>query len=344
MKIHLLCNDGSPLGVTSKTVWGDNNRIGVGGAELALITMCEEWTKAGYEVTLYNDPWEAEASPFQQLPIRAFNPKDGNRDILIVFRSPNPQSVMVNNCLKVWWSCDQQTVGDFKSFSSTVDKIVCISPFHQEYFRNVYGINNTMFIDLPVRLDDFEDIQSLMKIRNRVIFTSVPARGLMNLARMWPKIKKEVPDASLVITSDYRLWGAQQGDEAFRAKFLLMDGVIYRGAIPRYNMLEELLKAELFLYPSNYDELFCIACSEAQFAGAYPITSATGSLPTTNMGTVYSVDANNSRNDAIFIDSAVEFLLNPDKAKLAWDIAELATTRFSPERILGEWNGKVFNI
>jgi len=158
MKIHLLCNDGSPLGVTSKTVWGDNNRIGVGGAELALITMCEEWTKAGYEVTLYNDPWEAEASPFQQLPIRAFNPKDGNRDILIVFRSPNPQSVMVNNCLKVWWSCDQQTVGDFKSFSSTVDKIVCISPFHQEYFRNVYGINNTMFIDLPVRLDDFEDI------------------------------------------------------------------------------------------------------------------------------------------------------------------------------------------
>jgi len=54
MKIEILCNDGSPLGVTSKTVWGDNFRIGLGGAELALITLCEAWHERGDEVILYN--------------------------------------------------------------------------------------------------------------------------------------------------------------------------------------------------------------------------------------------------------------------------------------------------
>ncbi len=61
MKIDILCNqepNGSFIGVTSKTVWGDSQRIGVGGAELAIITMAEEWTKAGHDVVLYNSPWK----------------------------------------------------------------------------------------------------------------------------------------------------------------------------------------------------------------------------------------------------------------------------------------------
>jgi len=51
MKIDILVSDGSPVGITSKTLWGDAQRIGLGGSEYALVTMCEEWTKAGHEVT-----------------------------------------------------------------------------------------------------------------------------------------------------------------------------------------------------------------------------------------------------------------------------------------------------
>lgn len=341
LKISILVNDGSPCGVTSKTVWGDSKRVGVGGAELAMLTMCEEWTKAGHEVKLYNDPWEADASPFQQLPIGAFNPNEP-RDVLIVFRSPNIRSLPVNNCLKVWWSCDQQTVGDFLGFSKTVDKIVCISPFHQQYFSSVYGIDKTISIDLPVRVDDYTPYREVEKVKNRIIFTSVPARGLMNLWRMWTRIRMEVPDATLVITSDYRLWGVGPGNEQFRIKWLMNDGVEYLGAVPRTRLIEEELKAELFLYPSNYEELFCIACAEAQYAGAYPITSSIGALNTTNMGLICNVNADDPANDTVFIRNVVQYLNNPDKEKQSWDIRELAYTRFSPERILREWDEKVF--
>ena len=107
-------------------------------------------------------------------------------------------------------------------------------------------------------------------------------------------------------------------------------------------MLEEELKAELFLYQSNYDELFCIACAEAEYAGAYPITSSTGALATTNMGEIIYGNGDNPGYDNEFVKQAVHFLKNPDKKKMIWDIRELASTRFSPERILREWDEKVF--
>jgi hypothetical protein len=64
--IHFLANDGSPLGVTYKSIWGQDGRLGVGGAELAMLTLCGGFEKRGYDVTLYNNPNEGGASPFKQ--------------------------------------------------------------------------------------------------------------------------------------------------------------------------------------------------------------------------------------------------------------------------------------
>ena len=51
--IDLLCNDGSPLGVTMKTLYGDDpKQIGVGGAEAALLTMCEAWHDVGHYIII----------------------------------------------------------------------------------------------------------------------------------------------------------------------------------------------------------------------------------------------------------------------------------------------------
>ena len=128
-KIHVLCRDGSPLGVTERTMRGEDGRLGVGGAELALLTMCSAWRFYGNDVTLYNDPKEIGASSFRQLPLSDFNPHD-DRDILIVFRSPNPLA-SESKGKKIWWSCDSYTIDDFRAFRSQVDKVVCISPITQ---------------------------------------------------------------------------------------------------------------------------------------------------------------------------------------------------------------------
>lgn len=346
MRISLLANDGSPLGVTMKTLWGVDNAIGVGGAEYAMLTMCEEWTKAGHEVILFNDPKEPGASPFEQRPVGAFDVNDPNRDVLIIFRSPNLRSIPVNNCLKVWWSCDQQTVGDFRAFSHTVDKIVCISPRHQEFFAQTYGISQAIYIDLPVRVADYDAYtfqNKPEKIPNRLLFTSVPARGLDNLVRLYPAIQRQVPDVSLVITSDYRLWGAGAGNEHFRVKWMSKGGVQYLGAVNRMRLIEEQLKSQITLYPSNYDELFCVSLAESQYAGSYPITSSTGSLPTTNMGTLIPGNGDSPQSDVLYVEETVKLLSDPENlAKMQYDVQVKARERFHPKVILDQWNEKVF--
>jgi glycosyltransferase involved in cell wall biosynthesis len=276
---------------------------------------------------------------FEQRAITSFDPNE-KRDVLIVFRSPNLRALACAD-FKVWWSCDQYTVGDFRRFSECVNKIVCISKFHQDFFRNTYGITDTVSIDLPVRVDDYR--KQTEKIPNRIIFTSVPDRGLPNLRRMWKSILQYVPESTLGITADYRLWGSGAGNEHHRIKWIAMDNVTFYGAVNRAQLTEIQLSSDLTLYPSNYDELFCIAIAESLVAGSFPITSGTGALPTTNLGRVLDLDANNPNNDILFVDAVVELLRNRSLLeKERKRSQEEAIKRFHPDIILDSWNKLVF--
>lgn len=339
MKLHFLTNDGSPLGVSVKSLYGQDGHAGVGGSEYLMLTLCEEWHKRGHEVILYNDG-ENGASCFEQRPIAAYQPNEP-RDMLINFRSPNPRSVATTNCKKVWLSTDQFSTNDYRAFSSCVDKIVCISPRHAEFFEQAYGIRNTTVIDIPVRLQDFDEVEPVERVKNRLIFTSVPARGLDNLLRIYPIIHREVPDVSLAITSDYRLWGVGPSNEHFRVKWMRQENVSYFGAMPRREYIRELLKAQILAYPCNYDELFCVSVAEAQYAGAYPITSNCGALPTTNMGTVLPLNSDDPANDRIFANAVIQALSNELPPKQL-DVSTKALRRFSPEVVLQKWDELVF--
>jgi len=341
MKIDVLCNDGSPLGVTEKTLRGEDGRLGVGGAELALLTMCSAWQFYGNKVTLYNDPKEFGASSFEQKNISDFYPEQ-DRDVLIIFRSPNSR---INGAtgLKVWWSCDSHTEGSFADFSRKVDRIVTISQYHSKYFRDMYGINESIPIDLPVRTWEYR--RKINKKPKQCIFTSIPDRGLMELHAAWPRIQAEVPDANLVITSDWRLWGDWITDEPvrpYRLAYSHHPNVSYLGAVKRSQLVDVQLESSLHIYPSIFNEMFCIAVAESQVAGVFPVTSDSGALPTTNMGRVLHGNPQDSAWTDAFVQNVVELLNDPKlESKQKW-LMEVAKKRFSIEAILAQWDEKVF--
>ena len=345
MRLDILCTDGSPLGVTMKDLWGEGRRgIGIGGSEYALLTMCEEWYKSGYDVCLYNNPaGESDFSPFEQKPVNAFDP-NGSRDVIITFRSPNAKSIVAKG-LRVWWSCDQYTIGDYRQFAPTQDKIVCISDFHKKYFMEQYGIKTATKIDLPVRVHDLypNDVE---KRRNSLIFTSVPDRGLRYMREAWNTIKDRVPDASLTITSDYRLWGLEEPrNDKFRRDWIGAKDVSFLGAVPRKRLIKEQLSADIYAYPNIYDELFCVSLAEAQVCGAYPVTSEMGALKTTNMGTLISGNPGDDRTKfkMTFCDE-IEMLLTELNLKAEQDrVRKKAIKRFHPDNILKQWEKKVFS-
>lgn len=339
LKIDILCNDGSPLGITEKSIHGTATRIGVGGAELALLTMCAGWKFYGNDITLYNNPNEGGASSFPQKTLNEFDPH-AERDILIVFRSPNERAINAKG-KHIWWSCDQYTVGDFSQWAPWAQKIVCISPYHQEYFKTRYGIQNTVYIDLPVRTWEYKH-SKVQKIPKRCMFTSMPDRGLMPLHAAWARIVAKVPDASLVITSDWRLWSEGADPYAtnpYRVAWASLPNVIYKGAVPRSELIQYQLESDMHLYPCTYEELFCIAVAESQVAGALPLSSGLGALRTTNMGMWLSGIPTEPDFVDVFVDKAVEYLTHADLLTRSREyVQEVARKRFSLETILNKWD------
>jgi len=340
--LHFLTNDGSPLGVTMRSLWGDDGRFGVGGAEQALLTICEGFYERGYDVTLYNNPHEGDASPFKQKTLAEFDPKE-YRDYLVVFRSPNERIKDAKGKI-IWWSCDQHTIGDFKDFSKRVEKIVVISPHHADYFKDMYGIQNTTIIDLPVRTKDYFP-NDVKKVSKRCIYTSIPDRGVMQLHAAWPLIVREVPDASLVITSDWRLWDKEIDKSCihpYQLAYAFHPKTSYIGAVKRKKLIQYQLEADLLLYPSVYPELFCITVAEAQVCGAIPVTSQMGALGTTNE---FGLQIEGSAYDPKFVDafvgSTVHLLNDPDLEEKQRSVQKKAIERFSLDRILDEWEERV---
>jgi glycosyltransferase involved in cell wall biosynthesis len=306
MNIDLIANDGSPIGVIPPDVFGK----GVGGAELAMVNLMATFAARGHKVTVFNDPVK-EAKFDDGVTYRSrrhFNARaQGKRDVLIVFRSPNPLLVGAKvNLRKVWWSTDQHTVGNFKVLSQAVDFCVTISPYHTKYHLEKYGIDPKKIghIDLGVRLNDYSDrvlwidrgkkdddgkpidykieASQVSKIKNRMIFCSVPDRGLSILHAAWPLILAQVPDATLSITSDYRLWGAKANNAQHRLNWAGMKGVTFYGKVYRDELIKFQLESEIMPYPCIYEELFCISAAECQVAGAFPVTTPIGALSSTN--------------------------------------------------------------
>jgi len=281
MKIDLICNDGSPIGVTPALIY----TRGVGGAELSMMSLMKVLAKRGHDVRVFNDPPHP-AKKFDDVEYThrtVFKPEEA-RDVLIIFRSPNRLVTKRSAATRlIWWSCDQFTIGDYRILANMVDYVICISAHHKAFFHSHYGIdkNKIGVIDLGVNIGDYEE-QVVERIPGRLIYCSIPDRGLLQLRAAWPKIKEIAPHASLVITADYSLWGGSPQNSRFRLAWAGVSDVHFLGNIPRRELVKRQLEADAHAYPCIYDELFCISAAECQVSGALPVTSTAGALRTTN--------------------------------------------------------------
>jgi glycosyltransferase involved in cell wall biosynthesis len=364
LKIDIYCRDGSPLKITPPMIYGR----GVGGAELSMMTWAETMAKRGHQIRVYNNPDTAgDYDGVSYLPQSDFEP-GYRRDVLIVYRSPTPDVRNVKASVKIHWSTDQFTMGDYaRDIVPFVDKIICISPYHMADYqgrlitalssgvwpthqnrtpnegaveRNTVNapLDKITYIDLGVRLQDYP--LEMEKVLNRFIFCSVPERGLTVIKQIWPRIKEALPDATLVITSDHRLWGSHSpNNHKYRLDLLSCDGIVFLGAIERHELARHQAQAQIHLFPCLYPELFCISAAECQTVGAVPITSDAGALATTNeFGFIVPGNPEDPTWQKIYVDLVVTAALDQDvlidKAK---EGIKLARERFDWDRICDEW-------
>jgi len=338
MIIDIYANDGSPLDISPPTIYGR----GVGGAELSMMTWAETMVKRGHQVRVYNNPDNiGDYDGVEYLPQHVFNPGE-SRDVFIIYRSPNPHVASAKAGIKIHWSTDPYTIGNFGTdIVPHVDAAVCISPYHLAHYRAQYTGPDTQdkvgYIDLGVRMQDY-DIE-VERIENHCIFCSIPDRGLPLVRTMWPQIKKAVPDATLTITSDYTLWGVGPQNHQHRMNFLHVEGVEFVGAIPRKELAKKQLEAQILLYPCIFEEMFCISAAECQVAGAIPVTPPVAALETTNE---FGVLVPGHPNDPGWLNHYAELIIKmmvdqEGQAAIRDEMMPAAANRFRWDRICAEW-------
>jgi glycosyltransferase involved in cell wall biosynthesis len=326
---------------------------GVGGAELSLITLTETLAKLGHSVTIYNQPPEEGIyNGVEYIHTVRFDPYE-RYEIFVLYRNPYELFPYIQSDLKLFFSCDQQTANDYKlDVFPFATHTICISEYHKQYFVDRYGVDPSKItaIDLGVRTWEYD--KPVRKIPNSLLFCSIPDRGLEHLARFFPLIKQQIPDATLNVTSSYALWGygIPDSNERFRTMFNGMDGVSFHSKVAREKLVELQQQSDILAYPNqpvgDFAELFGVSVAECQVAGCIPVTSDFGAFATTVIkpeGVLivdrdgYPLHPSETEYGERFVNTIVTLLSCGNLPEIQQSVSTKARLRFNWLTIANQW-------
>lgn len=109
-------------------------------------------------------------------------------------------------------------------------------------------------------------------------------RGLECLLDMWPKIRAEIPEATLDIFYGWESWLSLEGEDDFyhrmEEKFakLADQGVTVHGRVSHEELAKAMKEIQVWAYPTQFAEIHCITALKAQEAGCYPVVTNVAAL------------------------------------------------------------------
>jgi len=126
-----------------------------------------------------------------------------------------------------------------------------------------------------------------------------------------------MPDAELLITSDFSLWGWAPGTEDYRRQLAGISGISFLAKVSRPELVCLQRSAKVMAYPCTYPEGFCLAALECLAAGAVPVTTNDFALITTvgDSGVLLDGQPGQPAYDEAFVEQTVR-LLRDESARI----------------------------
>ncbi len=256
---------------------------GLGGAESTLILLSKALAKLGHNVEVYNCCFKDgiyDAVLWKSLwtlnPNKKFDVVISLR-LLETFREHKFDSV-----IRAVWIHDEALQGASQldkngdvnmwiSVSDTQKKIIekkeVIRPENWFITRNAF--DEDIYTDTLKRTE---------KINNQAIYCSAPDRGLDCLLDMWLEIKERVLDARLMVAGSFALWGVsdEENNRIFKEIYdkvsKLKDVTVFQ-RLSKRELAKLQAESEVMLYPTDFNEMFCISALECLAVGT-PIISS----------------------------------------------------------------------
>lgn len=278
----------------SKSKWSPLDLRGVGGSEIAVTEITGLLTKFGHQVFVAGS---IEPGSYDQVrwldTTEIHNQYYDMFDVIITINYIHGALEFKNyNAHKIFWAHNTdyhpwykgEELEDSEQYLDLFDTFVCLTEWHKKEWSAKYnipldkiktignGINRASFVGRP------------KKKKNRFIWSSAPERGLEELLSYWPNVRYNIPDATLdIYTPSYAI---DQLEYITDKLDVLRDyGVTSYGSTSQEVLHQAMLKAEYWLYLTEYKETYCITALEMQLAKVLPITTKVAALnETVNSG------------------------------------------------------------
>ena len=171
-----------------------------------------------------------------------------------------------------------------KSNHHKYDWYVFNSHWNFEKFIKVFDLPTEKCVVIKNGVEDIEPIKQVYKKGSpiKIIHQCTPWRGLNVLLAAMQKVKN--PLITLDVYSSTEVYGQdfkQANDDKYQALYdqaKQLKNVNYIGYKPNEYIKEHLKDYQLFVYPSIWEETFCISALEAMAAGLYCIVTNYGAL------------------------------------------------------------------
>lgn len=165
------------------------------------------------------------------------------------------------------------------------DKVFALSQFHKNFLNSMAGVPIDKIWVTRNGIDPKRFIKNnIEKEAGNVIFSSSPDRGLENAMRVMDVVIRDFPGARLhAFYGMENLIKAGRAGEASRIEkeIIKRPCVTFHGNVNQKELTEHMQRAEVWLYPTNFLETYCITAIEALCCGAYPVVRDWGALPDT---------------------------------------------------------------
>lgn len=185
-----------------------------------------------------------------------------------------------------------------------------------------------------------------MRNKYRVIYTSSYDRGLEHLLKMWPEVKKAVPDAELHIFYGWQLFDRfyqnNPSSMSWKNKMLEMmkyEGITEHGRIGQKELVAEYEKSGIWAYPTHFGEINCISAIKAQAYGCEPIVVNYAALKeTVQYGKKIDGDIYDEETQESFKNTLISSLSLPISEEKRLEMQKWAQDTYSWENVIKEWD------
>lgn len=167
-------------------------------------------------------------------------------------------------------------------------KVFALSQFHKDYLSNLFGVPEERITLTSNGIEPKRwDSADYSRKKNIVIFPSSPDRGLDNALRAMDLVVKEVPDVEFRAFYGFEnLTKLKRFDVVNHLQQMLNERpwATMKGNITQADLTQEMLRAKVWLYPTNFLETSCIVAMESAISRVYPVVRKFGALPYTLEG------------------------------------------------------------